>query len=559
MPGNNPVITCGPDGAWNLLQISASYITVDGLEIKGINQSLTLAQGEANYDKIHDAIYAGIAPDYQSTINTNTNGVSIGERAISPVHHVIVKNCKVHDCSAGGVGGTNADYLTIENNEIYNNCWYTMWAPSGISVLGLISVDNNTGEKIIFRGNKIYNNYCRVKWITIEALSDGNGIIIDVNDGSESGTTAYTGKFLVENKVVFDNGGRGLYIMQAGNATFRNNTSYWNSKSSFSTGGEMVCYNAHDVKFINNIGWANPAYSSENYAICDNGNWGTNRDITWKNNIAFNGTAGQPSTYFNLTTTTSVDNTNKTGVNPMFVNASINPATANFKVLQGSPAIDAGTPAYGLPLFDITYASRSQGGSVDLGAYESEPLTPLPLSLLSFTAKRTGAFKALLSWKTTQEVNFNSFDLEKADDGQSFTKITSISSGRLSVNNYQYIDNNATAQRSYYRLKMIDKDGSFRYSNIAVVTLGQFENSVTEVSPNPIMNQSATIRVLAKEPGVWTISATNLIGQSINLQKNTLTKGLNQLTVNVAALSAGVHFLKIENNGEVFIRRMVKN
>jgi len=433
-----------------------------------------------------------------------------------------------------------------------------MWATSGISVLGLISIDNNTGEKIIFRGNKIYNNYCRVKWISIADYSDGNGIIIDINDGSAPGTTEYTGKFLVENNVVFDNGGRGLYIMQAGNATFRNNTSYWNSKSPFSTGGEMVCYNAHDVKFVNNVAWANPAYSSENFAICDNGNWGNNRNITWKNNIAFNGTAGQPSTYFNLTTTTSVDNSNKTGVNPMFVNPSIDPAVANFKVLQGSPAIDAGTIEYGLPAYDITYAARTQGGSVDLGAYESSSLTPLPLSLLSFTAKRSGAFKAALTWKTTQEVNFHSFDLEKATDGQTFAKVANIRAGNQSANTYQFTDNNATGERSFYRLKMIDKDGSFRYSNIVLVTLGKQENSVNEFYPNPIINQPATINVMAKEAGIWTITATNMMGQTINLPTKTLVKGINQLSLNVDALPAGVHFVKLENNGEVFVRKLVK-
>jgi hypothetical protein len=551
-PNNNPVITCGANGAWNLLQLSASYITVDGLEVKGINQSLTLAQGEANYNNVLAAINAGTAPDYQSTTNTNTNGVSIGDKNIATVHHVIVKNCRVHDCSAGGLGGTNADYLTIENNEIYNNAWYTMWAPSGISFLNVKSIDVNTGEKIIIRGNKVYNNYCLVKWIEKKDYSDGNGIIIDVNTG-------YTASFLIENNLVFDNGGRGLYIIEAGNATFRNNTSYWNSKSAFSTGGEMVCYNVHDVKYVNNLAWANPAYSSENFAICDNGNWGTNSNITWKNNLAFNGTEGQNATYLNRTSTTSVDNTNKTGVNPMFVNLSINPATANFKVQAGSPVIDAGTSAFGVSVYDIAYSVRVQGNSVDLGAYESNPSSPLPVTLLSFTAKRTGAFNAVLSWITTGEVNFNFFDLEKADDGQTFIKLASISSGSLSKNNYQYTDNNATARRSYYRLKMIDQDGSFRYSNIVVLTLGEYENNVTEFYPNPVVNQSATINVLAKEAGVWTVSTTNIIGQSINLQKNTLTKGLNQLKVNLAALTAGVHFLKIENNGEVFIRRMIKN
>ena len=367
-PGDKPVITCGPSGDWNLLQISASYITVDGIEVKGINDQLTLAQGEANYDKILAAMDAGTSPDYQSTTNTNTNGVSIGEAKIGVVHHVTVKNCKIHDCSAGGAGATNADYLVLENNEIFNNCWYTMWAPSGISVIHLTGTDE--GSNIVIRGNRVYNNYTAVKWISIKAYSDGNGIIIDVNDASDAAFPAYTGKFLIENNVVYDNGGRGLYIISSQNAIFRNNTSYWNSKKSFSNGGEMVVYASKDITFVNNIGWANPAYSSENYGIRDDGAWGSNSNIIWKNNLAFNGTVGQPATFLAKTTTTSIDNTNKLGVNPLFVNPTIVPASADFKLQPTSPAINGGTSAYGLSTYDLAYAPRVQGGMVDMGAFE---------------------------------------------------------------------------------------------------------------------------------------------------------------------------------------------
>jgi len=363
LPGNNPVITCGASGAWNLLQISASYITVDGIEIAGINDKLTLAQGEANYNNIYAITHTGGTPtqaQWDATTNTNTNGVSIGEKNIAPIQYVEIRNCKIHDCSAAGFGGTNADNLIIENNVIYNNAWYCMWAPSGISVIDLVG----TGT-ITIRGNKVYNNYCLVKWISIEKYSDGNGIIIDVNTG-------YKGSFLIENNLVFDNGGRGLYIMDAGNAVFRNNTSFWNSKSLFSTGGEMVCYNAKNVTYVNNIAWANPAYSSENFAICDNGYWGSNSYITWINNLAFNGTVGQKSIYLNKTTTKSIDNSNVLGVNPMLVNPTIDPTIADFHVRSGSPAINAGTLALGVADYDISYKARLQKSMVDLGAYESD-------------------------------------------------------------------------------------------------------------------------------------------------------------------------------------------
>jgi hypothetical protein len=362
LSGDNPIITCGLSGAWQLMQINGSYITIDGLEIKGINQSISLQQGETNYNNILAIKEAGGTPtqvQWDATTNTNTNGISIGSGSGATVQYVEVKNCKVHDLSCAGIGATNADYITIENNEIYNTSWYGMWATSGITVIRLSG--NGT---TIFRGNKVYNNESLVKWMDKRDYSDGNGIIIDVNTG-------YNGTFLVENNLVYNNGGRGLYIMTAGNAVFRNNTSYWNSKSSFSTGGEMVVYDSHDVTFVNNIGWANPAYSPKNYAICDNGHWGNNSNITWKNNMTFNGTVGNPSTFFNKTTTTSVDNTNKLGVNPLLVNPTIVTADANFHLQSGSPAINAGTALLGVSTFDMDYTARVKGTGIDMGAYES--------------------------------------------------------------------------------------------------------------------------------------------------------------------------------------------
>ncbi len=370
LAGNNPVITCSPSGAWNLLSIHASYITIDGLEIKGINQSLTLAMGEKNYNDIFAIKNAGGTPtqaQWDKTTNTNTNGVSVGTGS-NPSNYVTVKNCRVHDNSAGGLGSSNCDYLLFENNEVYNNGWYCMWATSGIGAINCKSLDAN--GSIVFRGNKVYNNYTDVKWID-HGYSDGNGIILDVNDGSD-GSTAYKGKFLIENNVVFDNGGRGLYIMSAQNAVFRNNTSYWNSKRSYSSGGEMVVYASKNVTFVNNIAWANPAYSSENYAICDNGFWGSNSNITWKNNLAYNGKEGLKAFYLSKTTTKSIDNSNVLGVNPMLVNPTIDPTTADFHVKSGSPAINAGTSTLGISVNDIENTARVKKSIVDLGAYESD-------------------------------------------------------------------------------------------------------------------------------------------------------------------------------------------
>ena len=554
-PGDKPLITCDSNGWWSLLQISASFITIDGLEVKGINQSLTLAMGEANYNKILAAKDAGTTPDWQSTTNTNTNGISVGD-GTQVFHHITVKNCKVHECSAGGIGSGNADYLLYENNEVFNNGWYCMWATSGIGAIHNISIDS--GSNMIIRGNRVYNNYTSVKWISIRAYSDGNGIIIDVQH-PEAGYPGYRGKILVENNVVFDNGGRGLYIMSAQNAIFRNNTSYWNSKSWFSDGGEMVVFDSHDITFVNNIGWANPAYSAKNFGIRDDGAWGTNANITWKNNIAFNGTVGNAAVYLNKTTTTSIDGSNKLGVNPLLINPTIVTATANFKLQTASPAIDAGTSAYGVSVYDIEYAARTQGNGIDLGAYEfKDAFTIPPLNLVSFTAKRINISEVEINWNTTQEASIDYYDVERAAVNQSFEKIITIKAKALPQNSYQYIDNNAIEGDSHYRLKMVGKDGNFTYSNVVTLTNGEYENTIGEAYPNPVVDKFVTIDITAKENSSWSVRTVDIAGHTVKLQNADLVKGVNKLKVDLSVLATGIYFLKIENNGKAYIRKAVK-
>lgn len=113
---------------WRALAIDASYIVVSGLEIEGTNQLL-------NYDDAYQTWqdYENNIKDWNKISLYNCGSISIGGGAA--VHHVIVKDCKIHD-TGGGIGAFNCDYVTIENNLVYNTGWYTMYATSGISILG---------------------------------------------------------------------------------------------------------------------------------------------------------------------------------------------------------------------------------------------------------------------------------------------------------------------------------------------------------------------------------------------------------------------------------------
>ncbi len=112
--------------------------------------------------------------------------------------------------------------------------------------------------------------------------------------------------------------------------------------------------------------------------------------------------------------------------------------------------------------------------------------SPLPVKLTSFNGKlETDEVK--LNWSTATETNNDYFEVERSLDGKSFTKIGFVKGAGNSVNvqKYIYIDISAENEVLYYRLKQVDYDGTFSYSNIVVV---KQNISSVKLYPNPFEN-----------------------------------------------------------------------
>ena len=332
---------------WNAVSINASYIVVDGIEFQGNNQNLTYNDALASYN---DKLAGGNNNSLYATYNMN--GISIGGPAAESKfpHHIIIRNCKVHDFPGGGLSSIQADYTTFEGNTVYNNAWYMMYGGSGISILTPFDSDSNTGYKNIVRNNICYNNKTTIPWISQQRLSDGNGIIIDVNLRPYNSTATdkpYKGRTLVENNVSFNNGGSGIHAFDAAHIDIINNTAYNNAQIML-TYADIFANTCNDVKIMNNIIYTKTGGN------CNSNNKNTN--VTYDYNIYFVGKV-------------AIKGPNDKVLDPQFVNISTDGTLANFAVKVGSPAIDAGTKSIFSPK-DIKGVARPKGASVDCGAYE---------------------------------------------------------------------------------------------------------------------------------------------------------------------------------------------
>lgn len=102
------------------------------------------------------------------------------------------------------------------------------------------------------------------------------------------------------------------------------------------------------------------------------------------------------------------------------------------------------------------------------------PTTILPLDLISFTAVTDGA-NTKLRWTTENQVNVNRFEIERSPfNSSTFSVVGTVPVNNSASGEYSYIDVNAKIylEKGYYRLKVIDNDGRFKYSHIVFVNFG---------------------------------------------------------------------------------------
>lgn len=245
-PGHSPKIQ---HNTWNGILISngASYIEINGLEVIGNNANITLD-------------YAMSQKTNKVNPLTNGNCINIDGRTNGRSHHIRIVNNKVHDCGGAGISAIQSDYVTVDNNVVFNNAWYSVYGNSGISMLNNWNSDNNQGYKMFVTNNKSYNNRMYIPWIAVGRITDGNGIIIDNSRNGERklNLSPYTGRTLVKNNLSYNNGGSGIHAFLSDHVDVVNNTAVLNNQSAEIQDGQIFANNSSDVKILNNILYAYP-------------------------------------------------------------------------------------------------------------------------------------------------------------------------------------------------------------------------------------------------------------------------------------------------------------
>ncbi len=189
----------------------------------------------------------------------------------------------------------------------------------------------------------------------------------------------------------------------------------------------------------------------------------------------------------------------------------------------------------------------------------STDCTILPIELMSFDANASEHGNEL-SWQTLSEINNDYFILETSKDARNFQAIGSVKGAGNSneLLSYYLMDKNPIASITYYRLKQVDFDGKFSYSDI--VSVRRIDDGEVVISPNPVKNV-LNIELKTIQAENYNFMVVDLLGAVI--EKNIhLNKGTNNIKLDVFAdLPQGFYMLKIvdENNTIITTKKIVKN
>ena len=176
--------------------------------------------------------------------------------------------------------------------------------------------------------------------------------------------------------------------------------------------------------------------------------------------------------------------------------------------------------------------------------------TPLPVTLISFTAK-INLEGNLLHWETTQEKGFDRFSIEKsADLTKGFMSIGTVKGG---LNRYDFIDPTVDKGHSYYRLKMIDLDGSSAYSRIVHLYQPYGENEHT-VFPNPGIKHTVYIHNYFP---IQSVSVYDMLGNPVRIKTSKHTTSY-QFDIDPNA-APGLYILQYQVGAEQIRRKFSLN
>ena len=228
--------------------------------------------------------------------------------------------------------------------------------------------------------------------------------------------------------------------------------------------------------------------------------------------------------------------------------------------IDGADVVNEAAMFYAIPA--ISTATNDGNGYSGTSYAQTTGAVPLPVKFLGFNAVKRDN-DAVLTWQIENETAITDrYEIERSLSGTDFKKIATIApkNNSSSRNSYDLTDHDLSSVRSsgvfYYRIKQIDKDSKFIYSDVKSVRLNS-KGIVIGVYPNPVKG-TAKLTVDMEQEAIATVSITDASGKQVQTLQVPLFKGANNKDINMTSLAAGSYILKVQTATEVKTIPVVK-
>jgi len=184
----------------------------------------------------------------------------------------------------------------------------------------------------------------------------------------------------------------------------------------------------------------------------------------------------------------------------------------------------------------------------------------LPLHLLDFSANYQKP-DALLEWSTADESNVDKFIIERGTEPIHFIPVGTVAAKGNSNNitRYQFKDilSSTSGDKFYYRLKMMDLDRKFTYSNIQLVNREGKSINELVMSPNPVKGRTGFAWLNFEKATTVELGVFDMQGRYRIIGIQSISKGFNVVPLDLSSLSAGGYMLQVKAAGKLLVTRFI--
>jgi uncharacterized delta-60 repeat protein len=211
----------------------------------------------------------------------------------------------------------------------------------------------------------------------------------------------------------------------------------------------------------------------------------------------------------------------------------------------------------------IVLAGESNNGTnADFAVVRYVNAAPLAVQLESLTASAAQQ-SVLLQWNTATEMNNYGFEIERQSEiSKTWEKVGFVAGTGTSnsLHEYSFVDEKVTPGHYVYRIKQVDKDGSFKYAKEVQVEVGLAPKVFTlgQNYPNPF-NPSTVIEFTVAENGPATLKVFDIRGREVAtlFHGDAETGKYYQATFDAKSLASGLYFSVLQADGKQLVKKMV--